>query len=278
MNPMTVLGVIGGVALVVASIWATAHDVMVFVNLPGLLIVLGGTIAATMVSFPPPYVLRVWRNFLIALRNERLYDKEDIEEIVRIAKLWRGKKIQMADEQVSNIKSPFLRTGLALVIDGSPIEDVNELLEWRIARLRARENAEANVFRSMGGYAPAFGMLGTLLGLINMLYDMSGGTFETLGLNMAVALITTFYGLILSNLFFKPIAIKLEDRTEQRVRTLGMALEAINMISQQRSPSYIRETLYSFLNEYEDEVSALRGAPVVRTPDSPASQREGEEA
>jgi chemotaxis protein MotA len=255
MNPMTVFGVFGGMALVVTSIWATAHDAMIFVNLPGLLIVLGGTVAATLVSFPPDYVFKVWRNFVIALRNERLYDKDDVEEIVRIAKLWKGHKVQMADEQVSNISSPFLRTGLSLVLDGSPIDDINELLEWRIARLRARENAEANVFRAMGSYAPAFGMLGTLLGLVNMLYDMSGGSFETLGLNMAVALITTFYGLVLSNLLFKPIAMKLEDRTEQRVRTLGMALEAVNLVSQQRSPSYVRETLFSFISEYDDEVA-----------------------
>jgi len=111
----------------------------------------------------------------------------------------------------------------------------------------------------MGSYAPAFGMLGTLIGLVNMLFSMSDGGFDTIGLNMAVALITTFYGLILANLLFKPIATKLEDRTEQRVRTLGMALEAVNLISQQRTPSYIRETLYSFLADYDDEVMGNSG-------------------
>jgi len=100
-------------------------------------------------------------------------------------------------------------------------------------------------------------MLGTLIGLINMLYDMTSGGFESLGLNMAIALITTFYGLVFANLLFKPIATKLEDRTEQRVRTLGMALEAVSLLSQQRSPTYVRETLYSFLSEYDDEVFAV---------------------
>lgn len=258
MNPTTIIGILGGIALVIVSIAVTAHDPLIFVNLPGLLIVLGGTVAATLVSFPPTYVFRVWRNFIAALRNEYVYDKDDVDEIVSIAKTWKSGKIQLVDEQVSHIKSPFLRTGLTLIVDGAPIDDINELLDWRMARLKARENGEANVFRAMGSFAPAFGMMGTLLGLVNMLYDMSGGSFQTLGLNMAVALITTFYGLVFSNLLFKPIATKLEDRTEQRLRTLSMAREAINLISEQRTPSYIRETLYSFLSEYDDEVSTVR--------------------
>ena len=106
----------------------------------------------------------------------------------------------------------------------------------------------------MGSYAPAFGMVGTLLGLVNMLYTMSGGAFEQVGTNMAVALITTFYGILFSNLLFKPIAVKLEDRTNQRAHTLSMVVEAVNLISERRSPSYIRETLFSFLAEYDDEL------------------------
>lgn len=254
MNPITVIGIFVGFLIVFLSIFLTAQNALVFINLPGLLIVLGGTIAATFVSYPPTYVWRVWRNFLTALRNEKLYDKTDVDEIVEIAKRWKSGRIADVEERLKNVKSPFLQTGLRLIIDGTPPQDVEELLHWRISRLRSKENAEASVFRTMGAYSPAFGMLGTLIGLVNMLFSMSDGGFETIGLNMAVALITTFYGLILANLLFKPIATKLEDRTEQRVRTLGMALEAVNLISQQRSPSYVRETLYSFLAEYDDEV------------------------
>lgn len=259
MNPSTVIGMIGGIVLVTVSIWLTARDALVFINLPGLVIVLGGTIAATLVSFPPAYVVRVWRNFLIALRNERLYDREDVDEIVEIAQLWRRGEIRKVEERLDAVRSPFLHTGLQLVIDGTPMNDIMDLLEWRIARLKARESAEANVFRTMGSYAPAFGMMGTLVGLVNMLYDMSGGGFEQIGLNMAVALLTTFYGLIFANLLFKPIATKLEERTDQRVRTLSMALEAVNLVSQRRTPAFIRETLYSFLAEYDDEVAARGG-------------------
>jgi len=258
-NPVTIIGIVSGFLIVFLSILATAKDAIVFVNLPGLLIVLGGTIAATLVSYPPNYIWRVWRNFIQALKNEGLYEKDDVDDIVEIAKRWKTGQIAKVDEKLNEIRSPFLQTGLRLLIDGTPAEDVEDLLRWRITRLRSKENAEADVFRTMGSYAPAFGMLGTLIGLVNMLFGMSEGGFDSIGLNMAVALITTFYGLILANLLFKPIATKLEDRTEQRVRTLGMALEAVNLISQQRTPSYIRETLYSFLADYDDEVMGSTG-------------------
>lgn len=251
---MTIIGILAGFTIVIGAISLTAQDISVFLNLPGLAIVLGGTIAATIVSYPPNYVLRVWRNFLIALKNEQLYDKHDVDEIVEIAKLWRKGQISRVEEKLAKVRSPFLQTGLSLIVDGTPPEDVHELLRWRISRLRTKENAEAAVFRTMGAYSPAFGMLGTLIGLVNMLFSMSEGGFDQIGLNMAVALITTFYGLIFANLLFKPIATKLEDRTEKRVRTLGMALEAVSLISQKRTPAYIRETLYSFLADYEDEV------------------------
>lgn len=254
MSRSTVLGMISGLLIVFASVWATARDAMVFVNIPGLLIVLGGTVAATLMSFPPRYLLRVWKNFLAALQNEETYNKADVDEIVRIAKHWRASQIVKVEDELQRVKSPFLRTGVQLIIDGTPVDEILDLLEWRIARLKSKELAEANVFRTMGSYAPAFGMVGTLLGLVNMLYDMSGDNFDAIGLNMAVALITTFYGILFANCLFKPIAAKLEDRTNQRVRTLTMVLEAINLVSQRRTAAYIRETLYSFLADYDDEL------------------------
>jgi chemotaxis protein MotA len=163
------------------------------------------------------------------------------------------------------IHNPFLRSGVQLVIDGTPTDKVLELLEWRIARLKARERAEAQLFRTMATYAPAFGMLGTLIGLINMLHGMGTASMAVIGQGMAVALITTFYGLILANLVFKPIAVKLERRTERRVLVMNMVLEGIVMLSERRSPSFVRETLSSFLTHHEDELHAPPGSAVVTT-------------
>lgn len=211
-------------------------------------------------SFPLREVLRVFKVFVIVLRNERLYEIGDIDEIVGIAQLLYQNRVLQAEDVITNLRNPFLRSGLQLVVDGVPVEDILNLLQWRITRLKAREHAEAQVYRVMGGYAPAFGMVGTLLGLVNMLYDMGGDDFGSIGVNMAVALITTFYGIVLANLIFKPIAVKLERRTEQRVALLSMVMEGVVLISEKRTPSFIRETLFSFIAQYKDEV---RGAAEV---------------
>lgn len=260
MNASTVLGMIGGIALLAGSLLLTASEPAVFLNWPGLLLVLGGTVAATLLSYPLREVLRVFKVFAIVLRTERTYEKEDVDEIAEIARLWQSGQIKKIEDALPTIHSPFLRTGLQLIIDGTPLDDILELLRWRIQRLEAKEHAEAQVFRSMASYAPAFGMLGTLLGLVNMLHGMAGDNFDNVGKNLAVALITTFYGIILANLLFKPIATKLEQRTQQRVAVLNMVLEGIVLVSERRSPTFVRETLYSFIAHHDDEVHG-RGKP-----------------
>lgn len=253
-NPSTVIGMAGGVFLLVSVIAITAKDLGVFFNLPGIGIVLGGTIAATLISYPLHEVLHVFHVFIIVLRSERFYFREDMEEIVDVARLWFKGNLAAVENRLGDIRNPFLQMGIQLVIDETPLDDIIDLLQWRMARMRSKEAAEAQVFRTMAMFAPAFGMLGTLVGLINMLFAMEGSAFETIGVNLGVALITTFYGIILANLIFKPIAIKLERRTEQRIMLMNMVLEGITLLSKGRSPAYIRETLKSFLARYKDEI------------------------
>lgn len=257
MNPSTMLGMVGGILLLGSAIAVTAKDATIFLNLPGLVVVLGGTLAAALISFPLLDVIRAFRASIIVFRNERLYAKDDIKEIVLIASLWRANELARVEDELTRINNPFLRTGIQLVIDGTPVQDINGLLRWRIAQLRSKERAEAQVFRNMGAYAPAFGMIGTLLGLVNMLHEMGSGGFDDVGLNMAVALITTFYGILLANLVFKPVAVKLERRTDERVTLLQMVMEGVSLITQQRSPTFIRETLKSFMIQHKDEVRGI---------------------
>lgn len=254
MNPSTLIGMLGGLALIGTTLALSTENLATFLNLPGFLLVFGGTIAATFISYPMHEVLRVFRVFGIVLRNERLYAKKDVDELVDVAKLHFRGEINQADARITAIKNPFLRTGMQMVIDGASTDDTLTLLQWRIARMRARERAEAQVFRTMAMFAPAFGMLGTLIGLINMLHVMDAGGFEEIGKNMALALVTTLYGLLLANLFFKPVALKLERRTEQRVMVMNMMVEGIMMMKEQRSPAFIREILASFLAQNEDEL------------------------
>lgn len=260
MNFTTLAGMLGGLVIVAGAVFLSSHDATTFLNLPGLLLVLGGTLAATLVSYPFHEIIRVFRIFAIVLRNERLYAERDIQELVEVARLKFKGEIYQADEKLSRIKNPFLRTGMQMVLDGATNEDIMTLLQWRIARMRARERAEAQIFRTMAAFAPAFGMLGTLLGLINMLHAMDAAHFAAIGQNMALALITTLYGILLANMVFKPIALKLERRTEQRVTVMNMMVEGVMLMQQQRSPAFIRETLQSFLAQSEDELRDGSGA------------------
>jgi chemotaxis protein MotA len=258
MNKSTVIGIVLGILILVISIWATAKDVTLFLNGPGLLIVLGGTIAATLLSYPLDQIMRALKALRLLFHNEPFYTEENVDEITSVARVWYRGQIQQVESEIENIQSPFLKLGIQLVIDGTSVDEIYDILQWRVTRLKAQEKSEANVFRAMATYAPAFGMIGTLIGLINMLFDMRGGDFDQIGLNMAVALITTFYGIIFANLFFKPAAVKLEARTEQRVALLSLVMEGITLLSQRRSPSRVRETLLSFIRPHGDEVRQTR--------------------
>ncbi|MCP1727435.1 chemotaxis protein MotA [Natronospira proteinivora] len=253
-NPSTLIGVLAGLLMLVLVLGFAAEEPAAFINLPGLAIVLGGTLAATFISFPLREVLRVARLVGIVFRNERMYSRDDMEELVRLARLWSRGDIRQVEAQLDDTHNPFLRTGVQLVIDGTPEQDILDLLQWRIIRLKAREHAEAQVFRAMASFAPAFGMIGTLVGLINMMFILGDGDLIMIGQHMGVALLTTFYGILLANLIFKPIAVKLERRTEQRVVLMNMVLEGVALMSQKRNPSFIRETLRSFMAHYHDEL------------------------
>ncbi|PIW50581.1 MAG: chemotaxis protein MotA [Zetaproteobacteria bacterium CG12_big_fil_rev_8_21_14_0_65_54_13] len=254
MDLSTIAGILVGIGLIILSVFLSAVEPDVYINLPGLLIVIGGTFAATLVSFPAQELGKVWRVLGNVFRNNEYSISDDISEIANAARLRRHGDLARIEDQLSRIGNPFLRTAIQLVIDNTPTEEIVNILQWRIKRLREQERAEAHVFHVMSVYAPAFGMFGTLVGMVNMLFGISGPDMLNIGHNMAVALMTTLYGVILSNLIFKPIAIKLERRTEKRAMIMRMIVEGTIMLAGNRSPVFIRETLSSFSAHHDDEL------------------------
>lgn len=284
MNPSTLIGMVASVLLLVVVMIFAAEDPLLFIDLPGLGIVLVGTMAATFMSYPLKEVLRVFKLIKTVIRNEQLYTQKDIEELVDVSRLWIRDDPVAVEKALQRVTNPFLRTGVQLVIEHTPEEDILDLLQWRIARLRAKEAAEAQLFRVMASYAPAFGMIGTLVGLVNMMDILGTGDMVVIGGHLAVALMTTFYGILLANLVFKPVAVKLERRTEQRVVLMNMVMQGIAMMTAKRSPSLMRETLKSFVAHYEDEIfdgpqdngrrpGLLRRAPAAKKPAAGAGPR-----
>ncbi|SDL07107.1 chemotaxis protein MotA [Modicisalibacter muralis] len=254
MNASTLIGIVASVLLLACVLLLSADTPTTFINLPGLAIVVAGTLAATFISYPLREVVRVVRLVGVVFRREDSYVEEDVRELVAMARLWFKADIRAVEKALAQTRNSFLRTGVQLVIDNTRESEIIDLLRWRIARLKACELAEAQIFRTMAAYAPAFGMLGTLVGLVNMLENMRGGDLATIGPAMAIALLSTFYGILISNLVCKPIAVKLERRTEQRLIAMNMVLEGVALIAKRRLPSFVEETLNSFIANYHDEI------------------------
>lgn len=259
MNPSTLIGIVASTILLGVVIFYTSVDPSLFLDIPSILIVSVGTMAATFISYPLSEVVRIFGLILTVMRNEKLYSQHDIDELINISRLWVSGDIRAVENALEQVSNPFLKTGVQLVIDMTPEEEILELLQWRISRMRAREHAEAQLFRVMASYAPAFGMVGTLVGLVNLMFLLGDGDMALIGQQMALALMTTFYGILFSNLLFKPVAVKLERRTEQRLVLMNMVLQGVSMMSQKRGPAMMRETLNSFMAQYQDEINDGNG-------------------
>ena len=255
-NLSTVIGIAASVLLVFGSFWFSAEQMIVYLNLPGLFIVITGTLAATFISYPLDELRTAWKASRIIIEKEHDPVPDLVSEIVNVAKLNRQfTRTTHVENHLNNIRNPFLRTGIQLVIDGATTEDISNLLQWRINRLQAQEQAITEIFHNMSNYAPAFGMFGTLIGLVNMLFSLQSGDVSEIAHHMSVALMTTLYGIILANLVFKPVALKLERRTEKRIMLMNMALEGVLLLRERRLPGIIKQTLDSFAADYVDELA-----------------------
>ncbi len=273
MNPSTLIGIVAGTLLLAIVLFFSAEDPFLFIDLPGLGFVLVGTAAATFIAYPLREVVRVFKLIGTIVRNERLYTDKDLEDLVEISRIWMQGNIREVESALERVSNPFLRNGVQMLIDNVPEEDILDLLQWRIARMKAKEHAEAQLFRVMAGFAPAFGMLGTLVGLVNLLFLLGDGDMTAIGRQMALALMTTFYGVLLANLLFKPVAVKLERRTEQRLVLLNTIMQGISMMNQKRSPSMLRETLNAFVADVQDEIIDAAAAAEHAKAEKKASRR-----
>ena len=264
MKGLSVFGLLLGVAVLSVAVAFTASEPLSYLNLPGLALVLGGTFAATLTS----YSLReVWASLLAlaaSISSREDQERAGLHDILRIKTLMDKEGVRTAEKAVARVRSPFIRTGLQLVIDGAPSSQLVEVLEWRIARIRAHGNAQADVFNVMAVYAPAFGMVGTLLGLVNLLREV-GGAIDEIGAGLSLALVTTFYGIVLANAVFKPLAVNLRRMTQDRVAVLSVAQEALVLLADQHSAAQLRYCLSSFVDPDDPDLIKSPGAARVAT-------------
>jgi len=247
MSSTTIMGITISVAILIFATTSQTVTVETLFNLPGLAIVLGGTAASVLFSYSTRDVVKVIKVFYIVMRKQQIRLDKYVQEISGFALKARKKGVLSLQSEARSYHDPFFKDGLNMLVDGYSSQEIRRIMQQRIVNMRLREEEEARIFRTMGKFAPAFGMLGTVIGLIAMLQRLSGSSIETIGSGMAVALITTLYGLVLANMLFNPIAEKLERQTDERVRLMTMITEGLAMIGDEWHPNKIREALNAFL-------------------------------
>ncbi len=263
MDIATLLGLLVGVIVVVLAVLA-GSDFWVFLNLPGFLIVIGGTFAATLVKFPITTVFVAFKvGVKAAFQNGDNDARAIIDQAMEFCRLVRKSDFLVLEG--AEISNHFFKKGVALCVDGIDIAVIRETLTREMNLDAERQEIGERIFRAIGDSAPAFGMIGTLVGLVQMLSTMDDP--KTIGPAMAIALLTTLYGALIANLVALPIADKLEAKTGQDCLIKSLIIEAILGIHAKHNPDILTELLEVYLPEnqrHHETVPAVAGKTAQR--------------
>ncbi|MGE0614418.1 MAG: motility protein A [Bacteriovoracia bacterium] len=249
MNISSLFGVLLGIGVVYSSLHESGMDMIFFLNFHGVVIVCGGTLAAASISFPMTKIVSLLKVFFLrVLGRNRIDYQGTIEQILDL-----NKKVSIGSaalkDVIQTIKHPFLKEAVGLVATGVLTErEIRTVLEQRIKTMESRYLHEANMFKAIGKFPPAFGLLATTLGMIALLQQMGKpGSEKLIGPAMSIGLIGTLYGIALTNLVFLPIAENLTERTEEEMVLRRMIVEGAVLLKAQTNPLALRENLNSFL-------------------------------
>jgi chemotaxis protein MotA len=216
-----------------------------FLNVPSLLITVGGAIAATLIHYPMPKVMAVMgvtRKAYFGTDNDYVKLFEMLSDFATRA---RRDGLLALEDDIEKIEDPFMKKGFQMAVDGSTMEVIRGVLEDDLSAMQERHIIGAGIFKALGSYAPAFGMIGTLVGLVGMLQNMSDP--KSLGSGMAVALLTTLYGAMVANIVALPTAGKLEQRSQEETGLKTIVIEGIIAIQEGHSPRVVEEKLRAFM-------------------------------
>ncbi len=243
MDIATIIGLVLAVASIVGSILA-GGTIVAFFDVPSILVVGGGVTAAIFIKWPMEQIKLLIPVYLKSILNTATDPKKMIEEIQSLADTARRESV-FALEKVP-VEDAFLKKAVTLAADNRPPEVITSILQLEIDSLVERHKLGQNIISGIGDDGPAFGMIGTLIGLVIMLQNLSGGP-EELGKSMAVAILTTFYGAVLANVFMGPVANKLKFYSENEALVMNIVVAGVLGIVAGENPRVIREKLDSFL-------------------------------
>ncbi len=245
MDRVSIFGVICGISVVFASVLLEGGELSSLFSFPAFLIVFGGTIGATSIGFTWEELRKIPLLLKIVFHNQEHNSQQVIDLLVGFAEKARRDGLLVLEDEVSAIKDPYLRKGLQLVIDGTDSDILRSIMETELNFMIDRHTRAASIFETAGGYAPTMGIIGTVLGLVNVLGNLNNT--DLLGSAIATAFIATFYGVASANLIFLPIAAKLKSRSSVQLLIYEIALEGILSVQAGDNPRIVKEKLHSFL-------------------------------
>ncbi|MBM6884876.1 MULTISPECIES: MotA/TolQ/ExbB proton channel family protein [Oscillospiraceae] len=223
-----------------------------FFDIPSILITIGGTLAV-MVACYPKLAKSFPKHIEIMLRAKAFNPTIYVDQLTELAQIARKNGLLALEEKANEQDDPFFKQAIMLIVDANDPDRVRSILENDIEQTSARHQEVVAMYERGSNAAPAFGMIGTLIGLINMLKSLDGADMNSLGPSMSVALVTTFYGSVLAHVIFNPIAANLTARDEEEILCRQIIVEGIMAIQSGENPKFLRERLMTFMNQKERE-------------------------
>ena len=248
MDFATIIGILGGFGLVIIAM-AAGGGIAWFFDGPSAMIVLGGTVGAVLINYPISDLLGVIKVAKNVFQGKEQQAGVVINQLVEMSKMARRDGIISLQKMIKQTSDPFLVKAINLVVDGIDPAHISEILETELDFIGERHRLGAEIFTTMGNFAPAMGLIGTLIGLVQMLKMMNNPSI--IGPAMAVALITTFYGVILANLVFLPIAGKLRTKSSQELLLKQLIINGILSIQTGDNPRVVEQKLHSYISPRE---------------------------
>ncbi|HPL62835.1 MAG: MotA/TolQ/ExbB proton channel family protein [Syntrophales bacterium] len=245
MDLATIFGIFTGFGLVIAAM-LTGGGLSWFVDTPAAMIVGGGTLGALLINYSLGDIFRVLNVAKNAFLQKGQKVEEVIEQLLAMSRLARKEGILSLQKISGRVRDPFFRKGTELVMDGVEPNTLSHIMETELDSIAERHRLGAEIFTSLGNFAPAMGMTGTLIGLVKMLMQMNDPS--SIGPSMSMAFVATFYGVVLANLVFLPIAGKLKMRSSQELLVKQLIIGGIMSIQMGDNPRVLEQKLQSYIS------------------------------
>ncbi len=245
MDIATIIGTLLGFSLIIGSI-VMGGGAKMFFHVPSMCVTIGGMLCATMIHFSLPQFLSIFSIIKKTLIAKIPSQVELVQKMVNFAAINRRDGTLALEPEIGKLNNHFFAKGLQLLVDGQDSDAIRDLLDPEIQYLQERHAGGKKILEFMGASAPAFGMIGTLIGLVQMLQNLSSP--DSIGQGMAVALLTTFYGAFTANLVFIPLSGKLGIYSKDESVAMEMILEGVCAIAQGDNPTLVRERMQAFVS------------------------------